>query len=169
MFWVSSIIFIRQSKSRTFRFSRKKAWIFGLKMTIFQILIKQPEMIVSGCYKVQLKMTRISKMSPKYMLEVNNICGTYQTCQKKARRYKNEQIVFYSFGFVPLVRQLKFVSLLKLFHQICQDKSFPLRVSALSYLKKLSELDQFNIVPFFSQHGNFQQNGFRSVPEVSVS
>jgi len=58
-------------------------------------------------------MTGISKQNPKYMLEVDIVCETYQTCQKKLGRTKMSKSFFYSFGFVPLVRQLKVVSLLK--------------------------------------------------------
>ena len=39
-------------------------------------------------------MTEISKQSPKKNLEVDIVCETYQTCQRKARGYKDEQKVF---------------------------------------------------------------------------
>ena len=111
----------------------EKAWIFGLKMTIFQILIKWPEMIVSGCYIAQNDRneqirTELNVRSQYYMRNISNL-------PKKSSGYKNEQNIFYSFGFVLLVRQLKIVSLSKLSHKIFQDQSFLLRVSTLSYLK----------------------------------
>ena len=56
----------------------KKAWIFGLKMTIFQILIKWPEMIVSGCYMAQndrnqQSQPEIDVRSQYYMRNISNL------------------------------------------------------------------------------------------------
>ena len=81
------------------------------------------------------------------MLEVNIICGTYQTRQKKAWGTKISNF-FYSFGFVPLVRQLKVVSLSKLSHKILPGPILSFE-SINVIISQVSELDRFNIVAFF--------------------
>ena len=76
------------------------------------------------------------------MLEVNIICGTYQTCQKKARGYKNEQFFFLQFWFCAISESK--LSEKKTISKILFFESISVVIS-----QKLSELDQFNIVHVF--------------------
>ena len=83
------------------------------------------------------------------MLKVNIICGTYQTRQKKARGYKNEQIFFLQFWFCAISETTKSCLTFK-----CIPKNLPgpmLSFESISVVisQKLSELDRFNIVAFF--------------------
>ena len=98
----------------------EKTWIFELKMTIFQILIKWPEMIVSGCYIAQND--RNLQKNPE--IEVRNRFLTRNIANLKKKSsgvQKWAKFFFVIFGFVPYVCQLKVVSFLKLSHQICQE------------------------------------------------
>ena len=83
------------------------------------------------------------------MLEVDIVCGTYQTCKKKPRRYKNEQNFLSFLVLCQYVCQLKIVSLSKLSHQICQKNLFFFECISVVISQKLAAVDQFNIGPFF--------------------
>ena len=94
------MIRLKQNLITFFSVFSKKAWIFELKMTIFQILIKWPEMIVSGCYIAQ----NDRNLQKKPEIEVRSRFSTRNIAnlKKKARGYKNEQKIFCHFWFCAI-------------------------------------------------------------------
>ena len=134
------MIKLKQNLFTFFSIFTKKAWIFEPKMSNFQILIEWPEMIVSGCYITQNDRNKqpVPEINVRGRYCMQNISNL---SKKKLGGTKMSIIFFVIFGFVPYVGQLKVVSLSKLSHQICTGKFFLLSVSALSYLKNLSESD----------------------------
>ena len=83
------------------------------------------------------------------MLEVNIICGTYQTCQKKARGYKNEQICFLQFWFCAISETTKNCLTFKIKPKNTPGPILSFESISVVISQKLSELDRFNIGPFF--------------------
>ena len=83
------------------------------------------------------------------MLEVNTICGTYQTYQKKARGYKNEQIFFLQFWFCAISETTKSCLTFKSIPKNLLGPSLSFESISVVISQKLSELDRFNIGPFF--------------------
>ena len=82
-FWCRQSSLFVNPRAENFDFY-EKSMDFWAKHDHFSNFDKWPEMIVSGCYIAQNN----SKRSPKLMLEVDIVCVTYQTCQKKARGTK---------------------------------------------------------------------------------
>ena len=87
------------------------------------------------------------------MLEVDIICGTYQTCKKKARGYKNEQIFFVQFWICAFSETTKSCLTLKIISSNLPGKILSFESISVVISHKLSELDQFNIGAFFFPHG----------------
>ena len=83
------------------------------------------------------------------MLEVNTICGTYQTYQKKARGYKNEQIFFLQFWFCAINETTKSCLTFKSIPKNLPGPILSFESISVVISQKLSELDRFNIGPFF--------------------
>ena len=93
------------------------------------------------------------------MLEVDIVCGTYQTCQKKARGYKNEQKFFCHFWFCAMCGSTKSCLTLKIISQKTISKGLSFESISIVISQKLNELDQFNIGPFFFPHGSALERG----------
>ena len=92
-----------------FSIFREKTLIFAENMTIFQILIKWPKMIVSGCYIAQIdrnlhSVPEINVRSRYIMRKIVNLREKSSGVQKWAK------IIFVIFGFLSFLVKLKVVS-----------------------------------------------------------
>jgi len=83
------------------------------------------------------------------MLEVNIICETYQTRQKKARGYKNEQNIFLQFWFCAISETTKSCLTFKSIPKNLPGPMLSFESISVVISSKLSELDRFNIMAFF--------------------
>ena len=103
------------------------------------------------------------------MLEVDIVCGTYQTCQKKARGYKMSKKYFchYWFCTIHVCGSTKSCLTLKIMLPRTISKVLSFESISVVISQKLNELDQFKIGPFFSPHGTFcsKLNYFRGFRE----
>ena len=83
------------------------------------------------------------------MLEVDIICGTYQTCKKKKLGgTKMSKIVCVQFWFCAFSETTKSCLTLKIISSNLPGKILSFESISVVISQKLSELDQFNIGPF---------------------
>ena len=84
------------------------------------------------------------------MLEVDIICGTWQTRSKKAQGYKNEHKFVYHFWFCAICRLTKSCLILKFISPKTISKILSFEGISVFISQKLRKLEQNNICRFFS-------------------
>ena len=137
-FWALFCFWYRQPPSfvylraENFDF-HEKTLVFELKMTIFQILIKWPKMIVSSCYIAQND--RNEQTNSEIHVRNQFLTRNIAKLRGKAWGYKNEQKFFCHFWFCAICVSANCCLIFKIVPSNLPRKSFILNVSALSYLQ----------------------------------
>ena len=112
-------------------------------MTIFQILIKWPEMIVSGCYIAQND--RNLHSVPEINVRSRYLTRNISNLKKKARGYKNEQKFFCHFWFCAICGSNKSCLILKFIPPKTILKILSFESISVFVSQKLRNLEQKNI------------------------
>ena len=128
----------------------KKTWIFELKMTIFQILIKWPEIIVFSCYIAQTdrNLHSVPEMNVKIRYTKCNIVSS----RKKSPGVQKWPKFFCHFWFCAICVSNKSCLILKFIPPNLPAKILSFEGISVFISPKLTEVDQFNIGPFYFPH-----------------
>ena len=122
-------------------------------MTIFQILIKCPEMIVYGCYIAQND--RNLQKKPEMNVKSRYIKCNIVNSRKKSPGVQKWTFFFAQFWFCAFSETTKSCLTLKIIPSNLPGKILSFESISVVISQKLSELDQFNIGSFFFPHGTF--------------
>ena len=141
------LIKLKQNSITFFSIFTKKTWIVELKMTIFQILIKWQEMVVSGCYIAQND--RNLQKNPEIEVRSRFSTRNIVNLKKKARGYKNEQKFFCHFWFCAICVSTKSCLILKFVPPNLPAKILFFESISVFISQKLRNLEYKNFGCFF--------------------